>query len=212
MVLFLVRPISRRAVNSPIETIVASFVLATLAYFHLLSAIKHSAFLAPAPVGPARPSFAAKTTESWAAASKSAWTIPAADVTRVEVQQVVIQGPLSNATRWLASDSKSPLASALQAGCVRDDSGQCLIIHDTNNGDSVLVFQPGTRDAFHSVFRQRGKVQDGPSVLTLESAQPVALAEMGSGKWVAYAAQALVLRFWDLIKVGLVRSSPRSTC
>ena len=37
-----------RAAYSPIETIVTFFVVGTLAYFRILSAIKHSAFFAPA--------------------------------------------------------------------------------------------------------------------------------------------------------------------
>ncbi|KAL4080031.1 hydroxymethylglutaryl-coenzyme A reductase-domain-containing protein [Scleroderma yunnanense] len=39
--------LTRRAVFSPIETIVCFSVIGTLAYFHALSAIKHSAFFAP---------------------------------------------------------------------------------------------------------------------------------------------------------------------
>ena len=43
----LLRPLSTHTVFSPIETIVAVFVLATLAYFHILDGIKHSSFFAP---------------------------------------------------------------------------------------------------------------------------------------------------------------------
>lgn len=41
-------PLTGRAVYNPIETIVSFFIVCTLAYFRVLSAIKHSAFFAPA--------------------------------------------------------------------------------------------------------------------------------------------------------------------
>lgn len=40
-------PLTRRAVFSPIETIVCFAIIGTLAYFQVLSAIKHSVFFAP---------------------------------------------------------------------------------------------------------------------------------------------------------------------
>lgn len=40
-------PLTGRAVFSPIETIVAFFIVGTLAYFRVLYGIKHSAFFAP---------------------------------------------------------------------------------------------------------------------------------------------------------------------
>lgn len=40
-------PLTGRAVYNPIETIVFFFIIGTLAYFRVLSAIKHSSFIAP---------------------------------------------------------------------------------------------------------------------------------------------------------------------
>lgn len=40
-------PLTGRAVYNPIETIVFFFIIGTLAYFRILSAIKHSTFFAP---------------------------------------------------------------------------------------------------------------------------------------------------------------------
>jgi hydroxymethylglutaryl-CoA reductase (NADPH) len=41
-------PLTGRAVYNPIETIIFFFIIVTLAYFRVLSAIKHSVFFAPA--------------------------------------------------------------------------------------------------------------------------------------------------------------------
>jgi hydroxymethylglutaryl-CoA reductase (NADPH) len=208
MVLSLVRPLTKRVVHAPIETIVFAFVIATLAYFHLLHVIKHSAFLAPQSAGPLilRPSFAAYTPEGWTQAPKGAWLAPTPELTRVEVQQVVVYGPLSNGTRWLNADMNTPLANALQAGCIRDSTHTCLTLR-TPEGPA-LVFKAGAREAFTGLFHRRGRVQDGSMVLSLEASHSQPLAEMGSGKWIAYAARALVLRFVDLMKVRPARAQP----
>ncbi|KAH9968240.1 hydroxymethylglutaryl-coenzyme A reductase-domain-containing protein [Russula dissimulans] len=61
----LIRPISIHAASSPIETIVFFFVLATLSYFHVLSAIKHSSFFAPSTLPPLRSSHALWRGNEW---------------------------------------------------------------------------------------------------------------------------------------------------
>jgi len=38
-------------------------------------------------------------------------------------------------------------------------------------------------------------------VESAKGAEPLAISQMRHGKWVAYAARALVVRFWDLAKV-----------
>lgn len=63
----LIRPISIHAGSSPIETIVFFFVLATLSYFHVLSAVKHSSFFAPSTLSPLRPSHALLRGNEWVA-------------------------------------------------------------------------------------------------------------------------------------------------
>lgn len=89
----LLRPLAIHAAFSPIETIVAVFVLGTLAYFHVLSAIKHSAFFAPTYPSTLRPAHALSRDNKWVGVSQSKWydtttslpknTIP------VELQQII---------------------------------------------------------------------------------------------------------------------------
>ena len=69
----LIRPVSIHAASSPIETIVFFFVLATLAYFHVLAAIKHSSFFAPTSPPPFRPSHALWRGNEWVTVPEVQW-------------------------------------------------------------------------------------------------------------------------------------------
>ena len=87
------RPLSTHTVFSPIETIVSVFVLATLAYFHILSGIKHSSFFAPTLPPTLRPAYARFTDGEWVSATKhdwaEAWKHPDAGAGAMELQQLV---------------------------------------------------------------------------------------------------------------------------
>lgn len=89
----LLRPFAIHAAYSPIETIVFFTVIGTLAYFHVLSAIKHSAFFAPSyPVIP-RPALALLRRDEWVGVREHVWSHAksGADdlITPIELQQVV---------------------------------------------------------------------------------------------------------------------------
>ena len=84
------KPLATLSAYSPIESIVLFFVIATLAYFHILSAIKHSAFFAPVVPSTLRPAHALLRDNEWVGVRESAWfdavQIPG---TAVELQQFV---------------------------------------------------------------------------------------------------------------------------
>lgn len=69
----LLRPLSTHTVYSPIECIVTVFVLATLAYFHILSGIKHSSFFEATQPPALRPAYARLTDGEWVAVTKHDW-------------------------------------------------------------------------------------------------------------------------------------------
>ena len=86
------RPVSTLCARSPIETITFFFVLATLAYFHVLYAVKHSAFFADsASAPPLRPAYAVLNRGRWRPASESDW-LAANGNEKVEVQQFALAG------------------------------------------------------------------------------------------------------------------------
>jgi hydroxymethylglutaryl-CoA reductase (NADPH) len=88
------RPVARLAASSPIESIVFFFIVVTLAYFNVLSAIKHSSFLASNAQSPPRPAHAQLRQDEWVAISESSWLKARAqlddEVTAVELQQIII--------------------------------------------------------------------------------------------------------------------------
>ena len=88
----LFRPFALHAAYTPIETIVFFSIIGTLAYFHILHAIKHSAFLDPAravyspPV--VRPAHVLFKLGEWVGVRESTW-VQSAGGAAVELQQVV---------------------------------------------------------------------------------------------------------------------------
>ena len=87
------RPLSTHTVFSPIETVISVFVLATLAYFHILSGIKHSSFFASSQPPALRPAYARLTNGEWVAVSRhewaEAWKHPGGNLDALELQQLV---------------------------------------------------------------------------------------------------------------------------
>lgn len=69
----LLRPLSSHTVFSPIETCVFVFVLATLAYFHILDGIKHSSFFAPTFPSTLRPAHVRLSGSEWIPSNERDW-------------------------------------------------------------------------------------------------------------------------------------------
>ncbi|KAJ7484083.1 hydroxymethylglutaryl-coenzyme A reductase-domain-containing protein [Mycena galericulata] len=172
------KPLAIHAAYSPIETIVFLSVVGTLAYLHILSVVKHSAFFAPP--APLRPAYALYT-HDWLPVREALWrsddTVP-----RLDLQQIVFTGPrldspsLENATRQIAA---------------------------THPGFSHLQTAPNAWTQTVQVsgeFNLRSLPPDSWGVAYEVEQQGEAIAQMRSGKWVAYALRALVLRFYDLAK------------
>lgn len=207
----LFRPLARKAVQLPIETIVFFFVIATLAHFHLLEAIRHSTFLQPAGA-PLRPAFARSHDGVWSPASEADWqearAEPAPGVRALELQQLVFNGAhsIENVTRYITRDVPALSGKPYTALCHPTASGKCFTLATaptTRPPILTLAFGAGMRDGFVNALKRKGKFSDAGVTMEVESRRPQTFAEMKSGMWVAYAARAVVLRFWDLAKVRL---------
>lgn len=87
----LFRPFALHAAYTPIETIVFFSIIGTLAYFHILHAIKHSAFLDSSVYSPPlmKPAHVLFKLGEWVGVRESTWVQNAAAGTAVELQQVV---------------------------------------------------------------------------------------------------------------------------
>ncbi|KAF8999089.1 hypothetical protein BDQ17DRAFT_762992 [Cyathus striatus] len=91
----LLRPFALHAAYTPIETIVFFCIVSTLAYFHILDAVKHSAFLAPPAYSlapPLKSAHALYKYGEWVSVTPLTWNNAKADVrvTPIELQQIVV--------------------------------------------------------------------------------------------------------------------------
>lgn len=86
----ILHPLAGRAVSAPIETIVFFAIIGTLAYFQVLSAIKHSSFFAPSVPSAPRPAHALLRDAQWVGVDEEWYTKLAqtADSRPLELQQL----------------------------------------------------------------------------------------------------------------------------
>lgn len=98
------RPLAARTAFSPIETIVFVFVLATLAYFHILSAIRDSTYFVLSTPTTLRPAYALLTNQEWVSVSDKDWfkarIHPQRGYTPVELQSIIFSLEDSKVTRY----------------------------------------------------------------------------------------------------------------
>ncbi|KAF7326925.1 3-hydroxy-3-methylglutaryl coenzyme A reductase [Mycena venus] len=174
----LLKPLAIHAAYSPIETIVFLCTLGAIAYLHILSTVKHSAFFAPPPS--VRSSYALYT-DDWRPVPQSVWRREDA-VPRLDLQQIVFNGPrldvasLENVTSSIVASH--PGFSHLQKG--KKSWTQTIEMPDEFSLKSLPVDSWGV--AYELDVPAEG------------------IAQMRSGKWVMHALRALVLRFYDLAK------------
>ncbi|KAI0371286.1 3-hydroxy-3-methylglutaryl-coenzyme A reductase [Pilatotrama ljubarskyi] len=217
----LLRPLSTHTAFSPIETIVTVFVLATLAYFHILSGIKHSSFF-ESPHPPAlRPAYARLTNGEWVAVPQQdwmeAWKHPKDGVEALELQQIVFTlhdkaqttTPLdaSAVAQHLVSELPSLTGKAYPSICHYPGSNVSSVACFTSVSEPgastalTLSFKPGTREDWMAALkREQTIIVDGVKYEVDVGKRQESIGEMKSSKWVAYALSALVLRFWELAK------------
>ena len=171
----LLRPLAAQAAHNPIETIVAGFILATLAYFHVLGAIKASTFLSPSSlaVPNLRPSHALLKDSQWIAVDEEIWHTSTGD--RLELQQVVFD--LTDST----------LSSAL----VNASIGAAHSTVSTSSSSTTLTLASAPSGA----QRRSAAIPNVPEYkFVLE--QPT--QHLAHGRWVAYAFRSLITRFITL--------------
>lgn len=202
--------IALRISRSPIESIVGVFVLTTLAYFHVLAAVKQSNFLQPGPAIPEaqQPALALRRSVSpeWISLSVDAPYAP-----RLELLPVVLPpqaGDRADVVHFLTNQlttqngQKYPqLCFSINASCVTGATQNAL----------TLAFSPSaTAQYLHALTALvLPPAQDGTHLKVVQSAETI--MDMRSGRWIAYAGRALVLRFWNLAKVGNEQSPALSS-
>ncbi|KAI0698044.1 3-hydroxy-3-methylglutaryl-coenzyme A reductase [Cerioporus squamosus] len=217
----ILRPLSTHTVFSPIETIVSVFVLGTLAYFHILSGIKHSSFFESSHPPALRPAYARLTNGEWVAVTKhdwaEAWKHPGAGRDALELQQLVFS--LDEKSQSVAPLDATPVAQHLVSnvptlsgkayssvchvpGSNTSDAACFIGVSEPGSAPTLtLSFKPGTReDWLGALRREKTILVDGVRYDVDAGKRQESIGEMKSSKWVAYALSALVLRFWELTK------------
>ncbi|KIL63528.1 hypothetical protein M378DRAFT_665597 [Amanita muscaria Koide BX008] len=231
----LFRPFALHAAYTPIETIVFFAIIGTLAYFYVLSAVKHSAFLDPPYSQPPtlEPSHVLFKHGEWVSITNKSWSSAKLDrrSSVLELQQLVIsldarsKEPIPDSVTFLAtplSDSTQNFTSHLtQSFSSRAGNSYTSICHRTaalagpvqcffhsQAGERTIVktlaFSPGSRVDFAAALEDNAKGFSDSAGTKFEvisgATDTVPIREMKSSKWMAHAAKALVIRFWDLAK------------
>ena len=187
--------LGRRVSLYPIETIVTFFVLTTLAYFHVLSAIKHSQFLTPTHSPSNAPVLATYTDSNQWSITHSTRTSPAVEIVQV---QLSIPGDFPALQSQITAElnNEKPYSSVCY-----NHNNSCL--SSVRPETYTFAFDPKSSSAasFASTLarKQLQGESDGTSFDLVKQYQSI--ADIQSGKWLAYAGRALVLRFWSLAKV-----------
>jgi hydroxymethylglutaryl-CoA reductase (NADPH) len=201
--------IAGRVTRYPIETAVFYFVLTTLAYFHVLSAIKHSHFLTPSqPISSASPVLAYKhatanewsTDSSYFASSNGRKSQHMVDI----VQIVPAAGTYPSLDNAVSVSDELIFGVNYSSACYRHNAS-CLTAVFPHTLSFAL--RPSQASSFiHTITTSPLRnPADGSVFEAIRSRETI--ADMKSGKWIAYAGRALVVRFWSLAKVR----SPDST-
>ena len=189
----------------------ATFVFTTLSYFHLVHAIKHSAFFAsPSATQILRPAYALR------ASRVNTWvTVPHKEPAVAELLQVVFKSPQSNnttqvsqadsidiVTSHLVNNFRTPDGSTYSGSLCYEVDSKCFMSMSKQSGTLTLAFKPGAIEEWSSALGTVPHPTDSHQVrFQVEPTQAESIGEMRSSKWVAYAARAFVVRFWDLAKV-----------
>jgi len=167
----LFRPFALHAAYTPIETIVFFCILGTLAYFHILSAIKNS-YDKPTTTGLALqlPAYATLLGDEWVGVREAVWNKANDDDDElVELQQVT-----------LSSSMQELVSSAGLADICFRPSDSCFV-HSVSPTRLALALKPNTRDDFLAAF---------PTTTTTTTTTSTSLV----------ALRALTLRFYTLAK------------
>ncbi|PVG00821.1 putative 3-hydroxy-3-methylglutaryl-coenzyme A reductase [Serendipita vermifera] len=180
----------------PIETIVTFFILTTLAYFQILSAIKHSHFLTPIHTTSTPVLAGLNSNNEWAYLSSPTRTQPSVEIVQV---QLSIPGEYPALQSQLTTEIINKPNKDYESACyVRNNSCLTSIRPETYSFtfDTTKTNVAPFIHALNTAVLNGEK--DGTNFEVIR--QHESIADMKSGKWVAYAGRALVLRFWSLAK------------
>jgi hydroxymethylglutaryl-CoA reductase (NADPH) len=214
----LFRPLAVYSAFAPIESIVFFSVIGTLAYFNILSAIKHSAFFAPSLPSSLSPAYALLHANDWLSVPADYWRQAHSEGTYqpLDLHQLIFsldplshelttvqssetlsthQASLSNFTNHLLESVGKPCyPSSINSSCFTHVSPLSL-------RSTAYALALGQDVDVASLVKSLSSTDSHGVKFSLDTSNvEESIGEMKSGKWIAYALRALVIRFSDLAR------------
>jgi hypothetical protein len=215
----LLRAVSATPSQQPIEFIVSTFVVVTLAYFQVLHAFKTSEVAVPYSASSARlqPAYArlarANTgAPQWMPADEAQWI---ASDNKIDLVQLTFEpdvGPTGGlraqanpANRELSPAVLDSVSNFSRSLCSTYANGQCAAFAEASPEYVYALRSPMVRPKFMAVVQdvcqqsvgQNARIPDLKYELVGESGSDVPAGD----RWVGFAIRAMFARFWALAKV-----------
>ncbi|KAI6045272.1 hydroxymethylglutaryl-coenzyme A reductase-domain-containing protein [Pisolithus marmoratus] len=204
-------PLTRRAVFSPIETIVFYSVVGTLAYFCVLSHIKHASITVPTFPYSARSSHAIYHDGEWLVVDGERYKerLASPGSRSVELQQTCVGLSLDNLTHYIFHNVLTRTGESYPSLCYSAGSSsggrRCFAKLSRQTLESwalTLSFVTGARKPFIDSLKALGTFpKDEYGFQYFVESQSSAATDKTEGyKWVTRAARVLASRFGESVK------------
>lgn len=204
------RAVSATPSQQPIEFIVSTFVVVTLAYFQVLHAFKTSEVVVPYSASSARlqPAYAHLSNAGWMPASEAQWI---ASEKKLDIVQLTFE-PDVGPTGGLRAQAKpvprefSPVVLDSVSAFSRSLCGKDECVAYAENGPEY-VYALRNRGKFMAAVNASvgaARVPEFKYEIVGESGSDVPAGD----RWVGFAIRAMFARFWALAKVSTFSFRP----
>lgn len=215
----LLRAVSAPPSQRPIEFIVSTFVVVTLAYFQVLHAFKTSEVVVPYSASSARlqPAYARLTSsvaggQQWMPADEAQWIAAENKLDLVQLTFEPDVGPTGGlrsqarpANREMSPAVLDSVSDFSRSLCKNYTGGECVAFAEASPEYAYALKSPMARPRFMSVVQdvcqksagQNSQIPDLKFELVGESGSDISAGD----RWVGFAIRAMFARFWALAKV-----------
>lgn len=220
----LLRAVSATPSQRPIEFIVSTFVVVTLAYFQVLHAFKTSEVVVPYSASSARlqPAYArlastASGGQQWMPADEAQWIAAESKLDLVQLTFEPDVGPTGGlraqakpANREMSPAVLGSVSDFSRSLCKKYVGGECVAFAEASPEYVYALRSPMARPRFMNVVQdvcqksagQSSQIPDLKFELVGESGSDISAGD----RWVGFAIRAMFARFWALAKVRYFHS------
>lgn len=125
---------------------------------------------------------------------------------------VSLSQSIDNITHHITHELSTPSGETYTSLCYYPTTGESLLpascfttaaLQSSRSKMVTLSFVVGSRDSFVDALNHATFGADESGVrYQIEARDTETIGEMKGGRWMAYAARALIVRFWELTKVS----------